>query len=62
MEIKKELLDESGKVTVSEGDRIKAYFLNSENNELHFTTKIGSGPAAHSQIYQSRQQIRLSSA
>ncbi len=47
---RKELLDAEGKPIVREGDRIRAYFLSSENNEMHFTTKIGSGPAGHTQL------------
>lgn len=47
---RKELQDEQGGLTVREGDRIRAYFLSSKNNELHFTTKIGSGPGKHSQL------------
>jgi small subunit ribosomal protein S1 len=47
---KKELMDASGNPTAKEGDTVRAYFLSSDNNEMHFTTKIGSGPAAHKQI------------
>jgi small subunit ribosomal protein S1 len=47
---KKELVDEEGKLGVKEGDTIRAYFASSENNEMHFTTKIGSGPGKQSQI------------
>jgi small subunit ribosomal protein S1 len=46
----KELLDEGGKPTAKEGDKVRAYFLYSENGEMHFTTKIGSGPAAYVQL------------
>ena len=47
---KKEMIDDAGKLTVKEGDTIRAYFLSSGNNEMHFTTKIGSGPAGQAQI------------
>ena len=47
---RKELLDENGSLTVKEGDRIRAYFMFSENGEMRFTTKIGSGPAARAQL------------
>jgi small subunit ribosomal protein S1 len=47
---KKEMLDETGNLTVNEGDRVRAYFLSSENNEMHFTTKIGSGPEKQNQL------------
>ncbi len=47
---KKELTDAEGKVTVKEGDTVRAYFISSKNNEMHFTTKIGSGPGKQSQL------------
>ncbi len=47
---KKEMTDESGNLTVKEGDKIRAYFVSSENNEMHFTTKIGSGPGKQTKI------------
>lgn len=47
---RKEMLDEAGNLTVKEGDRIRAYFMSSENNEMHFTTKIGSGPEKENQL------------
>ncbi len=47
---RKELADEEGRISIKEGDTIRAYFVSSENNEMHFTTKIGSGPGKESQI------------
>lgn len=47
---KKEVLDESGQSTVKEGDTVRAYLLSSRNNDLVFTTRIGSGPAVKSQL------------
>ncbi len=47
---KKEMLDEAGNLAVKEGDRISAFFLSSESNEMHFTTKIGSGPEGHARL------------
>jgi len=47
---KKELVDAAGNLTAKEGDKVRAYFLFSENGEMHFTTKIGSGPAARAQL------------
>jgi small subunit ribosomal protein S1 len=47
---KKEVLDESGAPTVKEGDTIRAYYLSTKNNELLFTTRIGSGPAVKNQL------------
>lgn len=35
-----EFMDEEGNVTVKEGDRIKAYFMPSRNNERLFTTRL----------------------
>ena len=47
---KKEMLDEAGNLKVKEGDAITAYFVSAGNNEMHFTTKIGSGPGKQSQL------------
>ncbi len=47
---RKELQDEGGKLTVKEGETIKAYFVSSDNNEMHFTVKIGAGPGKQSQL------------
>ena len=47
---RKELADEAGNLTVKEGDTVRAYFQSSANNEMHFTTKIGSGPGKQSQL------------
>ena len=37
---KAELADENGNVSVKEGDSIKVYFVGSQHDELHFTTKL----------------------
>jgi small subunit ribosomal protein S1 len=37
-------------LTVKEGDMVRAYFQSSANNEMHFTTKIGSGPGKQTQL------------
>jgi small subunit ribosomal protein S1 len=47
---KKELMDEAGNVKVREGDRVTAYFVSSDNNEMHFTSRIGAGPGKQSQL------------
>ncbi len=47
---RKELVDAEGKLTVKEGDTVRVYFVNTSNNEMHFTTKIGSGPGKQSQF------------
>jgi small subunit ribosomal protein S1 len=48
---KKEVVDPAtGAVTVRQGDMLRAYYLSTKNNELLFTTKIGSGAAARSQL------------
>jgi small subunit ribosomal protein S1 len=44
-----ELVDESGKVSVTEGDRISAYFLSARGSELLFTTRL-VGQAAHAHL------------
>ncbi len=45
---RKEVTDDAGNLTVKDGDRIRVYFLESHNNEKHFTTKIVGGAAARS--------------
>lgn len=47
---RKELVDAEGNLLVKAGDRVRAYFLFSQNGEMHFTTKIGTGPAARAQL------------
>ena len=47
---KKEVLDDSGAPTVKEGDTIRAYYLSTKNNELLFTTRVGSGPGVQNQL------------
>jgi len=47
---KKEMMNEAGELTVKEGEIIRAYFVSAENNEMHFTTKIGSGPGKQNQL------------
>ena len=42
---RKELLDPDGNLTVKEGDMVTAWFLSSSNNEMRFTTRLGSGPS-----------------
>jgi len=60
---KKEMIDEGGNLTVKEGDMVRAYFMSSENNEMHFTTKIGSGPGKQNQIENAwRNQIPVEGA
>ena len=45
-----ELKDEDGKLTVKEGDIIKAYFIDDKNGEMRFTTKIASNNADKTMI------------
>ncbi len=40
-----EMMDKDGNVTVQEGETIKVYFLNAENGEMHFTTRISGEKA-----------------
>jgi len=47
---RKELTDESGNLSVKEGDTITAYFLSSKHNEKFFTTRIGAGDSARTYI------------
>jgi small subunit ribosomal protein S1 len=41
----KEVLTPEGELTLKEGDTIRAWFVNSSNNELKFTTRVTGGPA-----------------
>src|SRR5574341_614562 len=60
---RKELVDEAGNLVVKEGDTVRAYFVASENNEMHFTTKIGSGPGKQTQLEDAwRNQIPVEGA
>jgi small subunit ribosomal protein S1 len=45
-----ELKDDEGKLTVKEGDVIKAYFVSSQNGEMHFTSKISGGKAGQEML------------
>lgn len=47
---RKELLDADGNLKVNVGDTITAWFVGMTNNELRFTTKMGSGANANSQL------------
>lgn len=42
---KAEFTDENGNVSVKEGDKITVYFASSNNEELHFTTKVAGKSA-----------------
>lgn len=42
-----EFKDESGTVTVSEGDEVSAYFLSAANGEQKFSTRLGAGSDTH---------------
>ncbi len=54
-----ELLDEDGKLTVKEGDKLEAYFLTVERNEKIFTTKM-SGTVARAHLQEAfRSKIPL---
>ncbi|MBI5209563.1 MAG: 30S ribosomal protein S1 [Elusimicrobia bacterium] len=47
---RKEMLDEAGNLTVKEGEKVRAYYLPSKDGEMHFTTRIGAGPAGQAQL------------
>ena len=51
----KELMDESGKLTVKEGDSLSSYFVRSEASEMLFTTKVSGGAAGVAQLEQAWQ-------
>ncbi|MBI4679463.1 MAG: 30S ribosomal protein S1 [Elusimicrobia bacterium] len=52
---RKELVDAGGNLTVKEGDKVRAYFLPSKGHEMHFTTRIGTGPVGLSQLAQAHR-------
>ncbi len=45
-----ELKDADGNLIAKEGDVVRAWFIRSEEGEMRFTTRIGSGPAARAQL------------
>jgi len=47
-----ELADADDKISVKEGDKIKAFFLYSKNGEMHFTTKISGDKAGNAVLEQ----------
>ena len=47
-----ELADSDDKISVEEGDKIKAFFLYSKNGEMHFTTKISGDKAGNAVLEQ----------
>jgi small subunit ribosomal protein S1 len=53
-----ELVDKDGKLTVKEGDPIKAYFLDAKNGEMHFTTRI-AGEKAGSALLENAFKNRI---
>ena len=46
----KELADESGNVSVKEGDSLSSYFVRSDGSEMLFTTKVSGGAAGVAQL------------
>jgi small subunit ribosomal protein S1 len=48
----KELLDADGRLTVSTGEKVHAYFLGRDESELRFTTRIGGGASGTAQLEQ----------
>ena len=55
---KSEFIDDDGKCTVKEGDKIKVYFVSSNRDELHFTTKL-KGENADSSVLESAYNTGL---
>lgn len=47
---RKELAGADGRITVKEGDAVNAYFAGADGSELRFTTRIGGGAGALSQL------------
>ena len=50
-----ELLDEEGKLTVREGDRLEVFFLTLRNNVYRFTTRIGGAEASTADLEEAYQ-------
>jgi small subunit ribosomal protein S1 len=46
----KEVLTPEGELTLKEGDTIRAWFVNSSNNELKFTTRVTGGAAGSAML------------
>lgn len=55
---KSEMTDKDGKLTVKEGDTIKAFFMSSKNGEMYFTTRI-SGDKAGSAVLENAFQSAI---
>jgi small subunit ribosomal protein S1 len=49
---REELTDKEGKLTVKVGDTLRVFFLNAENGEMHFTTKISGNTAGAEMLAQ----------
>lgn len=47
-----ELTDKEGKLSVKVGDKLRVFFLNAENGEMHFTTKISGNAAGAKMLVQ----------
>jgi len=45
-----EFLDDSGELSIKEGDKVKAYFLSASHSEMLFTTKLGAGSASNAHL------------
>jgi small subunit ribosomal protein S1 len=57
---KAEFVDDNGSCSVKEGDKIKAYFISSTRDELHFTTKL-KGQNADTEVLESafKSQMKI---
>ncbi len=53
-----EFVDEEGRVTLKEGDKIDAYFLSSKNNEMLFTTRL-SGATTSPELLEEAYHNRI---
>ncbi|HAH06385.1 MAG TPA: 30S ribosomal protein S1 [Elusimicrobia bacterium] len=47
---RREVLDDAGNLIVQEGDKIRAYYLPSNDREMRFTVRIGSGSVGTAQM------------
>lgn len=55
---KAEFLDEEGNCTINEGDKIKVYYVSTNRDELHFTTKL-KGENAGNELLEKAFQTKL---
>ena len=56
---RKELEDDTGALTVKEGDTLEVYFLSAAQNEMLFTTKIGGGSSTRAHLEEAYRRASI---